>query len=110
MSNATKLSKAFIEYLKEEGQYHLLPEIVQELEAEVFRNQDISVISATELSDKEIKDIEKELIAKWGEHRVVVTVDPTILSGLIIRFQDNILDLSGRQSLQDLKASLTSSL
>ena len=110
MSNAAKITKAFVDYLKDEGVYEFLPEIVKELEAEVFRNQDISVITATKLDEKEAKDIQKELIAKWGEHRIVMNVDPTILSGMIIRFQDNILDLSGRQSLKDMKESLTSSL
>ena len=107
--SAPKIAKGFIQYLKDEEQYALLPEIVKELQEEVFRNQDISVISATKLSAAEEKDISKMVTDKWGEHRVVFTTDAAILSGLIIRFQDNILDLSGRASLQDLKTQLSQS-
>jgi F0F1-type ATP synthase delta subunit len=103
---ATNLAKAFVTYLKDEEQYVLLPEIVQELQDEVLRNQDISVIAATELSTKEQAEITKELTEKWGDHRVIFTVDPTILSGIIVRFQDIILDLSGKQGLRDLKETL----
>jgi|GEM_PF-5703333 len=111
MSNTpTQIANAFVSYLKEQERYNLLPEITQALQEEVLRNQDISVIAATELTEKERKDLEKDLVAKWGEHRVVFTVDPTILSGIIVRFHDNILDLSGRQGLRELKETLTSSL
>lgn len=106
-ADAAAIAKSFVAYLKEEELYHLLPAIEQELEAEIFRNQDITVIAATDLAEGEKRDITKELTTKWGEHRVVFTVDPTILSGMIVRFQDNIIDLSGRHGLRELKETLT---
>ena len=104
--NAEHVSKEFIALLKEKEAYALLPEIVAELQAEVFRNQDISVISAEDLSGAQQKEISSELIAKWGEHKVLFSTDASILSGLIIRFQDNILDLSGRSGLNELRTAL----
>lgn len=105
-ASAETIAKRFVAYLKEEEVYALLPDIVKELEAEVSRNQDINVISAVELSPAEQKNITKELTAKWGEHQVVFSIDAAILSGLLIRFQDNIIDLSGRHHLNDLKNTL----
>ncbi len=106
-ANAASIAKAFVDYLKEEELYSLLPDIEKELEAEIFRNQDISVIAATQLSEKDQKEISSALTQKWGEHTVLFTIDPTILSGMIIRFQNNILDLSGRHGLRELKETLT---
>lgn len=114
MSTARKatpeaLAKSFITYLKEEGLYAILPEITKELGEEVLRNQDISVTSATPLSESQQREITKELTAKWGEHRVVFTSDASLLSGMLVHFQDNIIDLSGKQSLRELKQNLAKS-
>lgn len=107
MSTAETIANRFIAYLKEEDQYASLPEITKQLQNEVWRNQDIYVISALELSAAEQKETTAELLKKWGEHQVVFTVDPTLLSGLIVRFQDNVIDLSGLRNLNDLKETLT---
>lgn len=106
MMKAETFVHELIAVLKDKEAYGMLPEIVKLLEEEVFRNQDISVISATELSAAQQKEISKELIAKWGEHKVVFSTDQAILSGMLIRFQDNILDLSGKGALKELRTSL----
>ncbi|CAN5183870.1 hypothetical protein BH11PAT4_BH11PAT4_3800 [soil metagenome] len=103
------LAKSFIAYLKEENLYEMLPLITQELSEEVLRNQDITVISATALTSAQEKEITTELTSKWGDHKVIFSVDTSLLSGMIIHFQDNIIDLSGRQNLQDLKQNLATS-
>ncbi len=103
------LAKSFIEYLREEDLYQMLPEITQELADEVLRNQDITVISATTLTEAQEKDIARELKAKWGEHQVVFSADPSLLSGMLIHFQDNVIDLTGKQSLRELKQNLATS-
>lgn len=103
------LAKSFIEYLRDENLYAMLPQITQELSDEVLRNQDITVISATTLTESQEKEITRELKAKWGEHRVVFSTDPSLLSGMLIHFQDNVIDLTGKQSLRELKQNLATS-
>ena len=100
------ISQQFIQYLKEQGGYDQLPEIVQLLEKEVERNQDITVISSVELASKEQGELEKTLLKKWGEHRVIFTTDPILLSGIIVKFKDQVLDASGRGALISLKQEL----
>lgn len=103
------LAKSFSTYLREENLYALLPQITQALNEEVLRNQDISVISATPLSEAQQKSISKELVEKWGEHAVIFTTDASLISGMIIHFQDNVLDLSGRSNLRELQQTLAKS-
>jgi ATP synthase F1 delta subunit len=101
-----KISQQFIAFLKEQELYELLPEIVTELEKESFRSKEISLISAVELSAAEKKEIESTLKAKWGEHPFIYTTDAVILSGMIVKFEDKIIDMSGRGKLTDLAQEL----
>jgi ATP synthase F1 delta subunit len=103
------LAKSFIAYLKDENLYSLLPGITEELQAEVLRNQDVTVTSATNLSQEHQRDISKQLREKWGDHRVIFTVDDSLLTGMVIHFQDNIIDLSGKRNLRELKQTLAQS-
>ena len=105
-STPKQIVSGFISYLKEQELYDSLPEVVKELEKEMYRNQDIAVISAVPLTKEEVKDLEKTLTDKWGEHPFVYTVDPVVLSGLIVKFQDKIIDMSGRGKLTDLAQEL----
>lgn len=106
MKTATSVAAALSQYLKDEGRYDQLPEVIAALQEEVYRNQEISVILAAAATPAEEKAITAEVTAKWGEHPVNFFVDATILSGMILRFQDNILDLSGRRNLKDLATAL----
>jgi ATP synthase F1 delta subunit len=108
MSVAREISKNFIQYLKEQGRYDILKDIVTLLHEELYRNQDITVITAAPLEDKQHHELEKKLTEKWGEHRILISVDPSLLSGLIIRFQDTIIDLSGKNKLNELAQELRS--
>lgn len=99
---STKLARAFLDYLKEQERYDLLPEIVKNLQEEVSRNQDISVISATPLPESEKLALKNALIKKWGDHPVTFAVDPAVISGFMVRFNDTVLDCSGRNDLKDL--------
>jgi ATP synthase F1 delta subunit len=106
MTTAQKIAETFIAYLKEQERFDELPAIVQALQEEVLRNQDISVIVAVELSAAEQKSVSDLLTKKWGERRVIFTIDPALLSGMIVRFRDIILDLSGKHDLHDLAHTL----
>lgn len=106
MNKPKELAENIIQFLQEKDQYGELPAVVELLEQEVFRNQEITLISATSLSQADQEKVEKMLAQKWGEHSVKYTVDPILLSGMIIKFQHQVLDLSGRSALQELKQEL----
>ena len=108
MSVASDISKNFIQYLKEQERYDILKDIVPLLQEELYRNQDITVITASPLEPSQRTDLEKKLTEKWGEHRFLISTDPALLSGLIIRFQDTIIDLSGKNKLNELAQELRS--
>ena len=100
------LATAFTDYLKEHNRYEELPELIRLLEKEAYRNQNITVVTASALSAAEKKELEAALTKKWGEHAVLFAVDPILLSGMIVTFQDRVIDTSGKHSLADLKHEL----
>jgi F0F1-type ATP synthase delta subunit len=104
---AKVITENFLGYLKGEGLSDLLPDIAEALGREADRRLVITVMSAAPLSDGEKKELHKTLTEKWGEREVVFTVDDTLLSGMIIAFKDNVIDLSGRQALTDLNQTLS---
>jgi F0F1-type ATP synthase delta subunit len=106
-ATAQQLATELISLLKKDELYDLLPELTKELEQEVYRNHDIHVISAVELPKSELEDITALVTKKWGEHRIVISVDPTLVSGILITFQDRIIDLSGSSTLSALKHDLS---
>jgi len=95
-----------IRTLKEQEAMHLLPSIIKDLEQELYRNQDIHVTVATALSKTDDDQLHSALTEKWGEHRIILTTDPTILSGMIIAFNGTIVDSSGRSNLATLQQTL----
>jgi ATP synthase F1 delta subunit len=106
MKEPQQIAERFIAYLKEQGQYENLSEIVDVLQKEAFRRQEIHLISAETLSESEQTDLKKTLTAKWGDHPLIFTVDPVLLSGMIIKFRDKIIDLSGKSKLTNLAQAL----
>lgn len=109
MKEAEAIATTLIDHLKKNNQYDLLSDIVDILHKEIFRSQDITVVSALPLSKEEESALKKNVTAKWGEHDVTISVDPTILSGIIVRFQDQIIDMSGKNKLGQLEENLVKS-
>ena len=105
-TTAKLISERFLEYLDEQGQAEILPEIADILNAEALRRQEIHVIAAAPFEKSEQHELEKTLQEKWGEHPVLITIDPILLSGMIITFRDTIIDLSGKGRLMDLATHL----
>ncbi len=104
---AKLLIENFIGYLKEEGLSDLLPEVAEGLSREADRRQIITVMAAAKLTEKEQTDLRKTLTDKWGERSVEFTTDESLLSGMIIAFRDQVIDLSGRTALTDLSQKLS---
>ena len=106
MPTSKHLTDSLVRYLKEQGLYEQLPEIAADLQAEVERNKNITVVTAVEISSGEQATITKLLNNKWGDHAVLFAIDPILLSGMIITFQDQVIDTSGRNQLQQLSQTL----
>lgn len=106
MPTPHQIAQEFIAYLKKEKLIEQLPALIKELTAEAERNQDITITSAAPLSEREQAEFRRQLSKKWGEHRLLFTVDPILLSGAIISFKDQLIDLSGRGALADLSQNL----
>jgi F0F1-type ATP synthase delta subunit len=106
MTAAQSTAQTIIKFLKDNDQYDQLPAITEILQKEAWRSQEISVISAVELDKKEREELEKTLFKKWDEHEITFSVDESLLSGMVIRFQNQLLDLSGTNSLNQLSQAL----
>lgn len=69
--------------------------------------QEAELVMAEELPDKTIKDIEKKLNnlfnLKFLFHK---RIDPEILGGFIVKFEDKVIDASVKASLNKLKQKL----
>jgi len=107
MSKPEELATDMIRLLKKEDHYDWLPEIAAALQKEMYRNTDITVVSAVELSVSDRKPLEERLLKRWGEHRVLYVVDSSLLTGLLIKFRDTVIDLTGRQAVSEFKQELS---
>lgn len=65
--------------------------------------RDIVVKSAVKLSDDERKKLKSILEQKFGLLEITEEVDPSIIGGLVICFEDQVLDESIRYRLKKLK-------
>lgn len=106
MQPAQSIASSIIDFLKHNEQYDQLSEIADILQKESYRSKAITVISAVDLSKSEQTELQTTLVTKWGEHPIVFTVDPLIISGMVIRFQDQVIDMSGKNSLNQLASNL----
>lgn len=109
MSNriAKGVSARLLQYLREEGISEELPAITELLQHEVDRRQIITVISAAKLTESAEDELRVTLTEKWGKRSVTFTVDHALLSGMIISFRDQVIDMSGKHSLTDLSQKLS---
>ena len=100
------ISDGLIEYLQGQNLLDDLPELIGLLQAEVDRKHEVTVVSAATLDAGERKEIARQTALAWGEHPISYHVDPLLVSGLLVRFRDQLLDLSTRGRLTDLKEYL----
>lgn len=110
MNKSESLATTIISHLKKNNQYADLSDIVEHLQKEVYRSQAITVIAAAELTEEDKINLKSTLIKKWGEHDITITIDPTLLTGMIVRFKDIIIDMSGKQKLNQLGEELANNL
>jgi len=65
----------------------------------------VEFTGARTISEKTKKEIEEYLKLKTGAQKIVLTekTDENILGGIILRYEDKVINASLKQSLQDLK-------
>jgi F0F1-type ATP synthase delta subunit len=103
---AQGVTTRLLQYLREEGISEELPAVTELLQREVDRLQIITIMTAAPLPDSEQVELTATLQEKWGNYDTSFTVDPSILSGMIIAFRDQVIDMSGRTAMTDLKQHL----
>ncbi len=100
----------FVRLLAEFGRLGILPEIEQQFRderARLERRIDVEVVSAFELSEAERNDLIVGMTRRMG-HRVdvQVSVDPSLIGGVIIRTGDTVIDGSMRGQLAELERAI----
>lgn len=105
--SANMLADGILKYLQTEEALEALPEIIERLQRELALEQPITIISSEALSPADAKELSKKATTAWGNHPVTLLVDEALLSGFILRFRDQLIDLSGRGRLTQLQTSLS---
>ena len=101
-----RIVETIVQFLRTSNQYGLLPEVIAGLEKERYRNQSIHVTVAAPLREADEQQLRQSLLEKWGEHYVVLSTDPSLLSGMLISFNGTVLDTTGKQTIQQLSTTL----
>ena len=101
----------FIELLVDAGRVILLPTIsavFRELLDQKLEIFDVQVISAVEMDPSVLAGLEGELKKKTGRKpRFDVRIDPSLLSGFVLRMGHNVIDLSSKARLDALTKTIT---
>ncbi len=109
-AEADTIMTRFLDLLVEKKRAGILPDIANELQVMVDRDQNIShgsVISAVELDAALLEKIQATLEKITGNKVILETqVDPTIIGGIIAKVGDLVLDGSIKTQLNGLKESI----
>lgn len=100
----------FFSVVLEHSRFAYLPAIYEQF-VKLRQNHDlatpINIISAQVLSAKQIEALTEKLAARIGKQvNLAVEVDPSIVSGIIIKYDDVVIDCSGRKYLNNLSVFL----
>ena len=101
-----------IRVMAENGRLSVLPAVVAEfsaLTAELDKDLEAQITSATALSEAEKAKIQKSLEARYQRTvRLTCQLDPSLMAGLVIKIGDDIIDASVRSKLNRLAEALQS--
>jgi F-type H+-transporting ATPase subunit delta len=105
--------KNFIEVLVENDRINLLPEIgiqFQELKNASEGVADADIVTAFPMEDRQLNDLLKDLEKRFSVklNATKVTVDNSLIGGVIVTVGDEVLDLSVRAKLQNMYETLVS--
>lgn len=106
-SEVKKLVENFLKLLQEKNQLSRITEIISEIETiddkEHYRLR-AEVTSAIRLDESTVKKLEKFLHKRTGAKEIIweKKIDKQVLGGVILKFQDTVLDLSLAETLEAL--------
>ena len=110
LAGENKRGTNFLKLLLEYGRVDVLPEISDRfdaLKAEVENTVDVTVTSATALSDGQKNEIEAALKSRLGRDISLSTeIDENLIGGAVIRAGDVVIDGSVRSRLEGLSNAL----
>jgi F-type H+-transporting ATPase subunit delta len=109
-AQADAIMTSFLNLLIEKKRADILPDIAEELQVMVDKDQNIShgsIISAIELDQTLLDKIQATLEKLTGNKVILETqVDPSIIGGIIAKVGDLVLDGSIKTQLNGLKESI----
>lgn len=109
-SKITPELKNFLKVLGENQRLNILPEIYELFEADYQEDQKIAEVSMTfaqEPTEAELNLLKEVLTKKFGAQiQQTITIDNSLLSGVIIHSGDCVIDASLRGQLENLKTEL----
>lgn len=109
--DASDVVRNFLKLLVEKNRFSLFNDIVgvyNKLLDDVNEVARIEIISAVGLNEEEKNVIESKLNAKIHKQLAIkYNVDNSIIAGLIIKYGDDVIDMSLAQKLQNLKQEIT---
>ena len=110
LAEADTVLTRFLNLLLEKKRADILPDIAHEMQVMVDQEQNIShgsVISAIELDDALKKKIQQTLEKITGNKVILeVSVDPSIIGGIVAKVGDLVLDGSIKTQLNELKEAI----
>lgn len=110
------LTLSYLHLLVNKGRESYIPEIAEEFSGQykiLKKITDVRVVTATPLSDAVLADLKKKLLASGitSENlNVEVKVDPEIIGGFVLEFDNKRYDASVAHKLDELKATFTKNL
>ncbi|MDX1913366.1 MAG: ATP synthase F1 subunit delta [Saprospiraceae bacterium] len=111
-----QLTMAYLTLLVNKGREMYLPEIAAEFAAQYKNMQKITtvkVISAVPLSEAVLSDLKTRMLKSGITHpnlEVETAVDPEIIGGFVLEFDDKRYDASVANKLMELKSEFTKNL
>ncbi|MEM6315978.1 MAG: ATP synthase F1 subunit delta, partial [Planctomycetota bacterium] len=109
-ATASPLLQNFLKLVETKGRIGSLPKILAAFDAlldEKLGKVEVNVTVAQKLGEAQVADVRSRVSTKLGKDAVVHQfVDPTILGGMIIKVQDQIIDASVRTRLEGMRKRL----
>jgi F-type H+-transporting ATPase subunit delta len=107
-----KIITDFISFVVKNNDYHRLDEILHQLEIDILKEKGelvIDLISARALSKEAKLLIDNYLKNKTGSSKVKINeiIDPKIIGGFVIRYDNKIVDGSVKQNLLHFQKQLS---
>jgi F-type H+-transporting ATPase subunit delta len=110
------MTMAFLKILIDKGRENYLPEIGKEFIKQYRKINHISIVkvkTATTLSEDQMKEIKSKLLASSvtdDKVHLVTEVDPDLIGGFVVEFDDRLYDASVKHQLRKLKKEFESNL